>query len=156
MPAGRTVTGVDSKFISLANRAEFYLPPLLLPEDAKPWDCLEEVERWRSSPEVRRAAHLWNQYKLPWAEFQELRAQQENACAICRTLFGDDLKLIHTDHDHACDHPDKGVSSCRACVRGLLCPRCNILLGWIENNRSQLPLALAYLGIAAIEAVHGA
>ena len=72
--------------------------------------------------------------------------RQGGACAICKEPFGDDPKLIAVDHDHKCDHPGKGGRSCRACVRGILCNRCNMFVGWVESDHLRLPRILSYLG----------
>ncbi|MFD0298820.1 endonuclease domain-containing protein [Streptomyces sp. NPDC127123] len=50
------------------------------------------------------------------------------------------------DHDHkCCPEPGKG---CQACVRGLLCRRCNVLIGHYETLPDELrnwELANSYL-----------
>jgi recombination endonuclease VII len=57
---------------------------------------------------------------------------------MCRREFEDGL--IHIDHDHGCCQERN--RSCGKCVRGLLCHRCNIALGYVEAYRE---LADAYL-----------
>lgn len=66
---------------------------------------------------------------------------QGGVCAICATAPAAGMLFI--DHDHGCC---PGVYSCGRCVRGLLCPRCNSALGYLEDDRDRLRAALAYLG----------
>lgn len=109
-------------------------------------------KEWRDAQgiEYRRKCNQWQLYRLPWNDYLEIFDRQEGACAICRERFGDNPKLIDVDHDHKCDHPGKGTKCCRACVRGLLCHRCNIFVGWVENEHRRLPGVLAYLGVNGV------
>lgn len=61
--------------------------------------------------------------------FLGLIAQQDNVCAIC----GETLTRPHVDHNH-----DTGQ------VRGVLCPKCNLGLSFIEDNK-WFDLAKEYL-----------
>lgn len=85
----------------------------------------------RDYPERVKAANL-RKYSLSLDEFLRLKAEQGDACAICRRVVG-----LQVDHDH-----DTGR------VRALLCPKCNNALGKLE--RTVLPIGLeiflAYLG----------
>jgi 16S rRNA C967 or C1407 C5-methylase (RsmB/RsmF family) len=50
------------------------------------------------------------------------------------------------DHDHGCC---SGTGSCGRCVRGLLCNRCNLMLGFANDQPEILRAALEYLAGAA-------
>lgn len=69
-------------------------------------------------------------YSLSVPEFNRIKAEQGNRCAMCG-FSGDDVKL-HIDHDHKCC-PQSG-RSCGSCVRGLLCFPCNTRLGHYEDE----------------------
>jgi hypothetical protein len=92
----------------------------------------ETALRWRRS-------YRFAKYGLTEDQFYARLASQEGACALCSEPFEDD-QVIYVDHDHACC-PDEG-RSCGACVRGLLCLRCNSALGHMER---MWDLAEAYL-----------
>ncbi len=65
----------------------------------------------------------WDQAR---AEFVEAQAGR---CAICFQRFDTEAKARkpHVDHDHDTHF-----------VRGVLCNRCNINLGWYERNRRSI------------------
>lgn len=75
------------------------------------------------------------------AGYHTLLADQGNACAICRATDdglwpGRSLQRDgwHIDHDHETGE-----------VRGVLCPNCNLMLGYARDNPSTLQAAIAYL-----------
>ena len=68
----------------------------------------------------------------------ELAAQEGN-CDICQ-----DVSDLVIDHDHSCCDSQY---SCGKCIRGLLCPDCNLALGIMRDSPSRLLSAVAYLGI---------
>lgn len=63
-------------------------------------------------------------------------------CALCGLPFE---VTPDVDHDHSCDHPDKGRSSCRACVRGLVHRGCNLRIAAYEHRPVMTADILAYL-----------
>ena len=89
----------------------------------------EDKARWHR-------AHYWVRYGITEARYNQMLADQGNACAICRTPFGNQRVCI--DHDHSCcPVPASGhTRSCGRCIRGLLCVRCNTWLGWMETYGS--------------------
>lgn len=72
--------------------------------------------------------------------YSDLLEGQGGQCLMCDKTSSD-TRNMSVDHDHACCPGDK---SCGACVRGLLCLRCNTALGIIENEDLQRR-AFAYL-----------
>jgi hypothetical protein len=83
-----------------------------------------------------RARRLWDYYKLTPEKFEKMKEDQEGKCACGRVLKG--RTDIHVDHDHSCCFR----KSCGKCVRGLLCQRCNTVLGMLEEDKRLLPLYL--------------
>lgn len=68
-----------------------------------------------------RAKHLLDNYKLTPAKWDLVHAHQNGLCWVCGKPNASG-KRLSTDHDH-----DTGE------FRGLLCSRCNPLLGKLEN-----------------------
>ena len=78
-------------------------------------------------------------YGIDFTYVESLYAEQNGCCAICNRpislLFGKTKKgKAHVDHCHTTGN-----------VRGLLCTKCNTLLGMSEDNKEVLIAALEYL-----------
>lgn len=81
----------------------------------------------------RAEADLRYRYNIDAATYMRLLASQDGACAICGIKPGS--RRLAVDHDHKCC---PGRRSCGACIRGLLCKRCNYyLLGQICKEGSK-------------------
>lgn len=129
-------------------------------------DCRIEVSRrhyreYASQHKAERAAYgrayraanpeavrkkIASRYGLSLASWYALLASQGNVCAVCKTP-DPGRKWWHTDHDHACC-PGQ-LRSCGRCVRGILCTRCNMALGLLDDDPVRLRSAAAYLEGAA-------
>lgn len=71
------------------------------------------------------------------ATYRRMLEEQDNACAICKCksdATGKNARL-HIDHDHKTGK-----------VRGLLCYRCNIAMGFLDDNPDRIYKILDYLG----------
>jgi len=103
----------------------------------------QQGARWRAkSPGYMRKYY----YGLSDGQFQALLDGQGGVCAICGTSeWGGNSGNPNVDHDHDCDHPGKGVLSCAACVRGLLCDFCNRGIGMLREDPARLRAAADYL-----------
>lgn len=97
---------------------------------------------WRhKNPQKHRDSARRNRYGSNAVEhYEACFVAQQGLCAIC----GEEMKTPQQDHDHACCSSKR---SCGECLRSLLCVRCNIGLGFLEND-SWLANALAYLNRA--------
>jgi hypothetical protein len=104
------------------------------------------VGKTLSTPEARAKwarKHKLKRYGLTQDDFDRMLEEQDYACAMCPTLF-EEGDPVFIDHDHNCCPDEK--RSCGRCVRGLLCLRCNVAVGYIERYGD---LARAYLGKTA-------
>jgi hypothetical protein len=86
--------------------------------------------------EYERANNLRYLYGLTPEQVDQMVAQQNGLCALCfkppvgKRHFG----RLHIDHDHQTGK-----------VRRLLCGRCNMGLGYFDDDLERLRLAVAYL-----------
>lgn len=77
---------------------------------------------------------MWRkQYGIGLEDYEALLAKQGGGCAICHN-GPNGRGLFHVDHCH-----DTGL------VRGLLCAKCNLLLGHADDDTARLRAAIAYL-----------
>jgi len=75
----------------------------------------------------------FSRYDLNKIEFQEMILNQNKKCAICKNEFKGN-RYTYIDHNHQTGE-----------VRGLLCPKCNNLLGNCNDNINVLKAAISYL-----------
>ncbi|MDY7087033.1 MAG: endonuclease VII domain-containing protein [Actinomycetota bacterium] len=102
-------------------------------------------------PEINRKANLWRHYRMRLADYEEMRAAQGYRCAACGAheseidvsrsggrLRQDGTKAIalplQVDHCHDTMK-----------VRGLLCSRCNRVIGTAKDDPARLEGCAAYL-----------
>ena len=78
----------------------------------------------------RREYHLTNTYGITSIEFEALVIAQSGACAICRQ----EPQQLFVDHSHSTGD-----------IRGLLCSKCNLILGQVEDSVEWLEAFIEYL-----------
>lgn len=71
-------------------------------------------------------------------------------CTVCGDM--PQGKKLYIDHDHSCCNfpANHGMMSCGECVRGIVCPSCNVSIGHYENgtiraNNPKLQLIKEYV-----------
>jgi hypothetical protein len=84
----------------------------------------------KSKREWERRKRYREVYRLSLADYDALLQRQNGACAICKRSG----RALCVDHCHACGR-----------VRGLLCGKCNSVLGFCADSRAHLLAAAAYL-----------
>jgi hypothetical protein len=100
----------------------------------------------KENPEMfrkRRRKYAVKQYGISYNQYLNMLKNQNNLCAICKINFNDISKNPYVDHDHSCCNDS--AKSCGSCVRGLLCNRCNTLLGMALDDIMLLESAIKYL-----------
>lgn len=100
---------------------------------------LEINALWRANNRARasrteRASRMVRLYGLTPAQLDELFAMQGRRCAICRSEDPRNKYGWHNDHDHITKR-----------FRGILCARCNHLLGHAGDSTETLGAAIEYL-----------
>lgn len=87
----------------------------------------------------QKKKRLKARYNLTFDDYLQMCSEQNNVCAICKkqettkTSHGD-IRPLAVDHCHTSNK-----------VRGLLCNKCNIILGFCEDNPLVLLEAAEYL-----------
>lgn len=100
-------------------------------------------ERMRSLgatiPDYHHSRNLRLRYGITVDEYQALIVNQNFACAICKVEIPDTLgykgkRSVVVDHNHETGN-----------VRGILCSKCNLMLGHAKENTNTLYQAIVYL-----------
>lgn len=119
-----------------ARRREYYR------ENRQKWMTAEG--NWKkATPRDRLRQRLMREYGIPLDRYEAMLLAQGGTCAVCRRPEGDARRRnLAVDHDHACC---PGTRSCGKCIRGLLCSRCNLVAGLMEDDAKRLMAMVTYL-----------
>lgn len=80
-----------------------------------------------------RTIRLKHLYGMTLDQYENLLAEQEGKCRICRNACPEG-KYLSVDHCHKTGK-----------IRGLLCSRCNVALGCFKDSTDNLEAAILYL-----------
>ena len=100
----------------------------------------EKVKRQRKDFKEKNPLYARNQflkwrYGLTLEDKQRLLDMQDGKCAICGSTDPQDYRNAwHVDHDHETDE-----------VRGILCLRCNLAIGYLDDSPERAEILAAYL-----------
>jgi hypothetical protein len=89
-------------------------------------------ERRIKNPQKIRERVLARKYGLDPQSYQAMLEVQGSRCSICDIFFGE--AVVCVDHDHTTGK-----------IRGLLCQKCNVLLGLVHDKIEILTRAIQYL-----------
>lgn len=98
------------------------------------------ADKRAGNPNYVKDKNLWAGYRIRYSDYQRMLEEQDYKCAICGSVE----KLV-VDHNHNCNHEDKGNFSCAKCVRQLLCQSCNKMLGFSKERKETLMSAINYI-----------
>ena len=106
---------------------------------AKKPELYATLDTKKARNQSRRGYHLQRLYGITLDQWTKMLEEQNGRCKICDKQAGlskSGRPYFHLDHNHLTGK-----------VRGLLCPRCNLFVGYIEkyNDINLLPLTLKYL-----------
>lgn len=93
------------------------------------WDA-----QWIDTPDTRQKARGILKYGITPSEYERMMFAQDWSCGGCNQKFADDGRGVKIDHCHT-----------TGAVRGLLCNRCNVALGWARDNPDTLARLATYL-----------
>lgn len=110
--------------------------------------CWNSYMRDRRPPLWERTKHLRYAYKMTLGDYETLVEAQGGVCAICQcpetsTNRAGDVMRLAIDHDRTCCPQAK---TCGRCIRGLLCRRCNQILGRLNEDVGLLSRMIDYVG----------
>src|ERR1019366_1751148 len=91
-----------------------------------------------ANPDKVKNTDLMKNYGITLVQYKEMLQEQNSCCAICnkpetRTRNGK-LTMLSVDHNHTTGE-----------VRGLLCNKCNTLIGYANEDAKILEASLKYL-----------
>lgn len=91
-------------------------------------------KKFNSNPDNYRNRNFKSKYGITLDDYNRMHAEQNGVCAICHKE--ETVKKLHlaVDHSHATNR-----------VRGLLCNRCNLLLGKAYDSVEYLRACIQYL-----------
>ena len=108
---------------------------------------------YATNPDKARASELRRRYGITLEDYNARFKRQDGRCrnpgcrmpeTVIDKRTGRPIWLA-VDHDHGCC---VGEGSCGKCIRGLLCSRCNTMLGWAGDDAAVLEGGAAYLRAA--------
>ena len=120
-------------------------------KDANPGKVKAICKEWYDANPEKVKANSIKKYGISFICYKSMVTEQDGLCAICRhpetmRIKGKIIDLS-IDHNHRCCN---GIGSCGACVRQLLCSRCNAGLGKFNDDTRLLLIAANYLEIPII------
>ncbi len=101
---------------------------------------IKEYSKSKVGKIASRKAKLKQKFGITLEQYNKMFEVQGGRCAICkkpeikRNNKGTDIRMLAVDHDHKTNN-----------VRGLLCDKCNLLLGHANDNTTILLNAAIYL-----------
>lgn len=118
-------------------------------------ECREcqRIDRLRYMAEVdptehaerRRASKYRQRFRKSLAEVEAIFAEADYSCEACGTHRDDTHNgTLVLDHNHACC---SGEYTCGKCIRGVLCTKCNLGLGALEDSIEKLRRLLTYMEV---------
>lgn len=112
-----------------------------LPEESFFANRVPKDGRHNRCVKCHRSENLHRTYGITSHDYDRMLKAQGGVCKICGRV-NTDGKDLSVDHDHACC---SGRRACGQCVRGLLCNRCNMGLGYFGDDAALLEAAARYL-----------
>lgn len=114
------------------------------------WKPVDDFSKERSRPDglhtrckrCMRSRALQAKFGIDIDRYERLLASQGGGCAICRAVPTKHARAFAVDHDHSCCPTQE---TCGECVRGILCSRCNLMIGSLGDDPEVLVSMARYL-----------
>lgn len=91
-------------------------------------------KKQKDNPNIHRNTKLKKNFGIDLNQYNEMLNNQNKKCAICYIHESELIKKLAVDHCHKTGK-----------IRGLLCMKCNIILGQAKDNIKILNSAISYL-----------
>lgn len=113
-----------------------YMKKYMTPE--RKAEAVTRAQKWyaENTEEVLKRTHDWyiaHRYGITHEQYLTMLEQQNGVCAICHEMCITGERLC-IDHDHKTGE-----------VRGLLCKKCNLGIGYLGDDVARVDSALQYL-----------
>lgn len=102
--------------------------------------CGKHFDKWQPTHRFCKecapdaaSRHRCAEFGLTQPQYLQILKKQRNVCGICKGSPNGKYPIFHVDHCHRTNK-----------VRGLLCFRCNSVLGWIDVNTNWIENAIHY------------
>ncbi|SRR6266852_3596238 len=98
----------------------------------------EYMKQWYlGRKEIYKESHLKRTYGLTIDDLLSLMERQDNLCSICKTDLKElNPKNVHIDHCHDSEEMK---------IRGILCNKCNMALGLLNDDPKLFEACIKYL-----------
>jgi hypothetical protein len=99
-------------------------------------ECMKSrvKNRYDNDPDLVNDMRAANTYGISLQEVRDMRERSGGICSICNQEGQHHHKRLVIDHDH-----NTGK------VRGLICSKCNSMIGWCGENTETLQNLIEYL-----------
>lgn len=81
------------------------------------------------TPLERKIIRLKHYHRMTPEQWMKFWREQQGCCYLCDEPMNPLAAVV--EHDHSCCGPKY---SCPECWRGLACKRCNLILGWAQDD----------------------
>lgn len=95
------------------------------PEKVKLYNKHWEERNKELLPRIHKNHNLKYQFGITIEDYDNIVKKQNGKCKICGKLPGQ--RALAVDHNHQTNQ-----------IRGLLCIRCNLTLGWFEKHKKEI------------------
>lgn len=126
---------------SVDGKQRYQKNPELYRKASKKWQqenreqYLKNQKLWyQKNEECRRKNSLKWRYNMSLDDYNWMFTEQNGCCAICGKHQSELKRILCVDHDHITDK-----------IRGLICGKCNAILGMANDSVSCLRIAADYL-----------
>lgn len=110
---------------------DMIVPPRQKPTQCKNCSNIYKREWHKNNKQRKKSSRLKSRYGITIEQYNDLLKKQNGVCALC---YKEDMRPLSVDHNHKTKK-----------IRALLCFKCNVLLGFINEDLDHLERVRDYL-----------